>query len=121
MEALRLRRPLIAPLLALLLALLLLGAQQVAVAHLLGHAAGAGAVQSLTDSPPDGDAEHGAGLAQLCTTCLAFAALDGAAAVPVHLLDLAQGSSEIPGPRATEPPAQRFHRAHRARAPPAIS
>ncbi|MBL8490560.1 MAG: hypothetical protein JNM82_07260 [Rhodocyclaceae bacterium] len=123
MEALRLRQPLI----ALLLALLLLGAQQAAVAHLAGHAAGtAAAVQGLAD-PPGGEGDggdggdHGAGLAQLCTTCLAFAALDGAAAAPVHLLDLAAAQSAAPGYPAAEPPSLPLRLPHRARAPPAIS
>ncbi len=120
MASLRLRQPLI----AFLLALLLLGAQQAAVAHLVGHAAGPGsAVPGLAD-PPGGEgdgSDHGAGLAQLCTTCLAFAALDGAAAAPVHLLDLAAAQSAAPGHPAAEPPSLPHRLAHRARAPPAIS
>ena len=105
------------PVLAILLTLLLLGAQQAALAHLAGHAAAAGTIQPAGD----GDGDHGAGLTQLCTTCLAFAALDGAAAAAVHLLHLAQGCTELPGAHEALPPPDDPRRAHRARAPPAVS
>ncbi|MBL8486312.1 MAG: DUF2946 family protein [Rhodocyclaceae bacterium] len=109
------------PFLAVLLALLLLGAQQAAVAHLVGHVAGsAAAVHALADSAPEGDSHHGAGLTQLCATCLAFAALDGAAAAPAPLLDLAEGRAVRPAPFAALPPTHRPRRAHPARAPPAV-
>lgn len=105
------------PFVAILLTLLLLGAQQAAVAHLVGHASATVATQAGADPDP----EHGAGLAQLCTTCLAFAALDGAAAGAVHLLDLAQAQADPPGAHAALPPREPSWRAHRARAPPAVS
>ena len=61
------------PLFALLFSLLLIGSQQAALAHMIGHIGGAETVVKHDDS------SHGAALtlSQVCTTCIAFTALDG--------------------------------------------
>lgn len=63
------------PLIAVLTALLLLGSQQAALAHMIGHVGAATQAAAQTD-----DDSHGAALtlSHVCTTCIAFAALDAA-------------------------------------------
>lgn len=67
------------PLFSLFLALLLVGAQQAAFAHLIAHF-GVG-TETVAKHEDDG---HGAALtlSHVCTTCIAFAALDGPPAAP---------------------------------------
>jgi hypothetical protein len=67
------------PLIALLLALLFLAAQQAAFAHMIGHIGAAGVPTVV-----EGDTGHGAvdGLADVCVTCVALAALTGGAPLP---------------------------------------
>lgn len=62
------------PFIALIAALLLVFAQQGALAHMIGHA-GVAAESSIKQ----GEDQHGAALSlsHICTTCVAFAALDG--------------------------------------------
>jgi hypothetical protein len=62
------------PFIALVAALLLVLAQQSALAHMIGHA-GIAAESSIKQ----GEEQHGAALSisHICTTCVAFAALDG--------------------------------------------
>ncbi len=98
----------------LLLALLLIFAQQGALAHMIGHT-GASSETHLRQ----GDEQHGAALSlsHVCTTCVAFAALDAGGtattpglpgdmadhAAPLATLPLASGHHPLP-PRARGPP-----------------
>lgn len=102
------------PLFALLFSLLLIGSQQAALAHMIGHLGGR--AETLVSQEESG---HGAALSlsHTCTTCIAFAALDGPPASPeVPLLAAAQGEHF----RSTVTPS--FHArsvlVHRARGPP---
>lgn len=62
------------PLFALLFSLLLIGSQQAALAHMIGHLGGR--AEAVISQEEGG---HGAALSlsHTCTTCIAFAALDG--------------------------------------------
>ena len=67
------------PLFALLFSLLLIGSQQAALAHMVGHLGG----QAETAVHQE-ESGHGAALSlsHTCTTCIAYAALDGPPAAP---------------------------------------
>lgn len=111
-------RRLLNPLFALLLALLLVGGQQAALAHMLGHAAGPGALELAQQE----DVDHGGALvlSQVCTTCIAVAG--AAAAPPSAVVSLATTAGRAPTPDIGVPPAPtfRFCAAFRSRAPPLL-
>lgn len=104
------------PFIALIAALLLVLAQQSALAHMIGHT-GVAAQSSIKQN----EDQHGAALSlsHVCTTCIAFAGLDGFA--PSASLPALPAAERHPHPTATvvafhgEPPLTR-----RARGPPAL-
>lgn len=65
------------PFIALIASLLLVFAQQAAVAHMIGHGLGHRGVEAQ-NSIKQGEGNHGAALtlSHVCTTCIAFSALD---------------------------------------------
>ncbi len=110
------RRP--RPRLLLILGFLLVFAQQAAVAHLISHLG----ASTHEVAAPDGDPGHGAALSlsHVCTTCLAFSALQ--AAPPQAQLFVPTVEAPLPAPMAVSTaPASRFEPRYRSRAPPAFS
>lgn len=102
------------PFFALLFSLLLIGSQQAALAHMIGHLGG----QAETAVHQE-ESGHGAALSlsHTCTTCIAFAALDGPPSAPANPL-LAQDLGEsfsVAHPAAI---AARTLLIRRARGPP---
>jgi hypothetical protein len=106
------------PLVAVLLSLLLLGAQQAAFAHLVGH------LSRSTVSFVGGDESgHAAAetLAHVCTSCVAAAALAGAAPLPSVAAVPAGAAVGLAPPSPAPPaPAGAVVSFYRARAPPAV-
>lgn len=103
---------------ALLLALLLVSGQQAALAHILGHAMGAAAIEVVQDE----DADHGTTLARshACTNCIAFAGVDATPAASTFVL--APAADRVAAPAIAVPPAPTlgFSAAFRSRAPPLL-
>lgn len=102
------------PFVALLLSLLLIGSQQAAFAHVLTHLHGGSAAVTHYQS------DHGAidGLADTCTTCIAFAGVGGNAppsSQPVSIASFAGDNYCLP---LAAPLPARHVVTCRARAPP---
>ncbi|OHC64993.1 MAG: hypothetical protein A2045_12745 [Rhodocyclales bacterium GWA2_65_20] len=110
------------PLFALLLSLLLVGGQQAALAHMLGHAAGAAAARGASGIAQQEGADHGAALtlSHVCTTCIAVAGV--AAAPPAAFLAVAMPVAPTAALVPAVPPAPTFGfcAAFRSRAPPLL-
>ena len=104
------------PFFAVFLALLLLASQQAAFAHLISH------LGETTESvAKQEDSGHGVALtlSHVCTTCLAFAALDGPPAAPPLPSFAADTGETFLVVVATTPPTRRIVTC-RARAPPVV-
>lgn len=105
------------PLIAVLTALLLLGSQQAALAHMIGHVGAA----TQAAAQPDDDS-HGAALtlSHVCTTCIAFAALDAAPPLappaPLAVGHAVDGTAPVP----PQPVALTATTPYRSRAPPSL-
>ena len=106
------------PLIALFLALLLVGSQQVAIAHMLGHAAAPGPLPIAQTE----DADHGTALAlsHVCTTCIAFAGADAAPPASILAPAPAAGQPRAPAVGVPPPPTLRLIAAFHSRAPPLL-
>ena len=105
------------PFLALLFSLLLIGSQQAALAHMIGHLGGQ--AEAAVHQEEGG---HGAALSlsHTCTTCIAFAALDGPPAAP-QLPDFAAVDGEAFHATPVATFTARDIPIRRARGPPAPS
>lgn len=104
------------PFVALIAALLLVLAQQAALAHMIRHT-GAAAQSALQQDEQQHDTA--ASLSHVCTTCIAFAALDGfVPSTSLPPLPVAEHHAPSVGIEAAHlgqtPPA------HRARGPPQV-
>jgi hypothetical protein len=104
------------PLFVLLFSLLLIGSQQAALAHMIGHLGGS--VETAVSQEEGG---HGAALSlsHTCTTCIAFASLDGPPTVPQSLLPDSTLSQDFFVASAAGSAAPALP-ARRARGPPAL-
>jgi hypothetical protein len=110
------------PLIVLLLALLLVGGQQAAFAHMVAHMLGHATIAGAVEVAEEGDAGHDAALvlSHTCTTCLAFAGADSALPPSIIPPALGAGAAAVAAVAVPPAPTLRFCAAFRSRAPPLL-